>query len=253
MEKVRNFIIVIVLIVCGSLAGKLVGSLQNQNMQGSYSSVKTQELSLTEEDMNKVIALLNRNKLFKTMLELNPDYRQELKKDMLNVVKDKPWFLDKVRKGTLTYDEIEGKLPSTERELGKYIVKAPDEELYQTLLVEFKHAKKNKCQVYPLTNEDREETANAKTKMILAAYNTPYQGKAISAEKVEKITKKILENYKKNGGDMNKIAIMSGLKAGYLTSADKCQVMTDFFEATFSLPKKETVMFYRANGQYFTM
>ena len=134
-----------------------------------------------------------------------------------------------------------------------YIVKAPDEELYQTLLVEFKHAKKNKCQVYPLTNEDREETANAKTKMILAAYNTPYQGKAISSQKVEEITKKILENYKKNGGDMNKIAIMSGLKTGYLTSADKCQVMTDFFEATFSLPKKETVMFYRANGQYFTM
>lgn len=205
-----------------------------------------------EDPADILVEYLERNHaLYALLMQKNPSFKAEMKQ----IIKDINPNSHVIRKWneshSLDVTDLEA-IPSVmellDKEFSKYMRFASDQDIYDMYQTEYNHMVKNNCQVFPIPEEDRQETIRVKSKLVNNSINNPYKGKTMSEEDVAKAFKQIGAYYGKKGyGSEDLMKVFDNNKN--LSKKDQCRVVKRFYEAILSLPKSTSAGIVRAISQ----
>lgn len=191
------------------------------------------------------------NELYALLMQKNPSFKTEMKQVVKGISPNSPVLRKWNETHSIDVVDLEA-IPSVmqliEKEFSKYMRLASDQDIYDMYRTEYDHMVKNNCQVYPIPEEDRQETIRVKSKLVNNSVNNPYKGEVMSEEEVAKTFKQIGAYYGKKGygiGDL--MIILDGGKN--LSRKEQCRAVKQFYEAILSLPKAASGKLVRTISQ----
>lgn len=224
---------------------------QNQNTipanNYTYSSSKGE--SLTDALMQGINNLEQNNALAALMIRNNPSLKNKFVNAMQTDLNKNPYLLQKwADTHSFNISDLES-MPSLsaalEKELTKYIPYATDQDIYEMYEVEYKHLVKNKCQVFPIPEEDRQETIRVKSKLIENSLKNTHKGKTMSEDEITKTYEQITIQYYNSGYNVNNLMRMLE-DDKTLSKEELCSAHIGFLKAMLSLPKEKCIIFARS-------
>lgn len=191
------------------------------------------------------------NALYALLMQKNPAFKTEMKQVVKGLNPNSPLLRKWNETHSLDVVDLEA-IPSVmgllEKEFSKYMRFASDQDIYDMYQTEYNHMVKNNCQVFPIPEEDRQETIRIKSKLVNNSINNPYKGEVMSEEEAAKAFKQIGAYYGKKGygiGDL--MIILEGGKN--LSRTEQCRAVKQFYEAILSLPKATSGKLVRTISQ----
>ena len=245
MKRATTTIIIwVAIIAIGSLMGKACGMMSAAQRKDTYNSALATS-SITDSDIDTALnQLIKNNDVYRLMVEHNPSFKNELRADMKQMLSN-PQVSAKY-KAQHGWNIQDINLPSVEKEYAKYLIQAPNQNVYDSYNIENKHAQeRGGCLVYPIPEKQRLETIDIKSKLIQAAIKNPVKFTPLTNEKFEKILEKVLLRYKEKGYNINHLLILTGALPGKLTKEEECMAMIHLSEAALSLPRTESIPFVK--------
>lgn len=210
-------------------------------------------LSKNLEDPADILVnyLEKHNELYALLMQKNPFFKTEMKQVVKGINQNSPVLRKWNETHSIDVTDLEA-VPSLmgllEKEFSKYMRLASDQDIYDMYRTEYDHMVKNNCQVFPIPEEDRQETIRVKSKLVNNSINNPYKGEVMSEEEAAKAFKQIGAYYGKKGYEIGDLMII--LEGGKnLSRKEQCRAVKQFYEAILSLPKATSGRLVRTISQ----
>lgn len=212
----------------------------NPTYSHDFTQLQSTTPQIAEDIATEAVEFLEKNNaLYALLMQKNDSFKEQMKQTMKSISSNSA--LRRKWQETHSFDisDIENAPSLTallENEFAKYTRTASDTDIYDMYKTEYAHMVKYNCKVYPLAEDDRQETIRVKSRLVNNSISKPYKGKIMSDNDLAQAFKQIGKYYAQKGNDP---ALLMRFLEGdrTLSKNQQCAAAKGFYEAILSLPK----------------